>query len=141
MVTLYRPTGLERMEWYAKKASTAFTFGDMVYINASGFLDEATATSSPGIVGLIYRTVKSTDTDFAQATRVPVIVAEKNTVFLADVGTGTATQGVVGEFHDLTNSTSVDVTADTFGVVEVIDFISATQVLIKFAVKSGPAAG
>lgn len=141
MVVLYRPTGNERMEWYAKKASQAFTFGDMVYINSSGFLDEASATSTPGITGLIYQTVKSTDTNYATAARVPVLVSEKDTVFLADVGNGTATQTTVGEFHDLFNSTSVDVSADTYGHVEVVDFISATQVLVKFAVKSGPAAG
>lgn len=141
MVRLYQPDETTTIEYYQKKASTAFTFGDMVYIDSNGFIAPATASSTPGIAGLIYRTVKTTDTDYAQNTTVPILVPGKNCTFTFDVGTGSATQTNVGEFHDLADSRNIDVTADTFGVVFVTQIISATQVIGKMAVKSGPVAG
>jgi hypothetical protein len=41
----------------------------------------------------------------------------------------------------LADSKNIDVTADTYGHVEVVEVVSATQALVKFAVKSGTAAG
>ena len=143
MIALYRPTGQERMEWFKKTASALFNFSDLVYIASSGYIAQSTATSAPNL-GLIYRQVKATDTDYAQNTRVPVLIPNKDTVFICDVGTGSAGTTTVGLFRDLAATApyaNIDVTADTYGVFEVIDVISATQVLAKLAIKGGAAAG
>ena len=141
MIILYRPTGTERIEWFAKKASTVMAFSEAVTIDSNGYIAPSTATSTPGITGLVYRQVKATDSDYASTTRVPVLVPRSDTVFLADVGTGTAAQTNIGEFKDLADSKNVDVTADTYGHVFVVDVISTSQVLVRFAQKGGPAAG
>ena len=141
MIVLYRPTGLEKMEWFQKKASTVMAFSEAVTIDSNGYIAPSTATSTPGITGLVYKQIKATDTDYASTTRVPVLMPGRDSVFLADVGTGTAAQTNVGEFKDLADSKNVDVTADTYGHVFVVDVISTSQVLVKFAVKGGPAAG
>lgn len=141
MISLYRPTGHERMEWFQKKASTAMAFSEAVTIDSNGYVAPSTATSTPGITGLCYKKITATDSDYASTTRIPILIGNKDSVYLADVGTGSAAQTNVGEFKDLADSKDVDVTADTFGHVLVVDVISATQVLVKFAIKSGPAAG
>lgn len=116
-------------------------FSEAVTIDSNGYIAPCTATSTPGITGLCYKKIAATDSDYAATTRIPVLIPEKETVFLADVGTGSAAQTNVGEFKDLADSKNVDVTADTYGHVFVVDVISATQVLVRFSVKSGPAAG
>ena len=141
MIILYKPTGHERMEWFSKKASTVMAFSEAVTIDSSGWVAPSTATSTPGITGLVYRQIKATDADYALTTRVPVLIPVKDSIFLADIGTGSGAQTNVGEFKDLADSKNIDVTADTYGHVEVVEVVSATQALVKFAVKSGTAAG
>ena len=141
MFRLYQPDDTTEIEFYAKTASTAYAFGDVVYLSTgTGYLLKSTTTSAPNL-GLIYKTIASTDSDYAQNTRVPVLVPGKNATFLADVGTGTGGQTYVGSFVDLATAESINLTADTYGVVQVVGFISTTQMLVKFAVKGGAAAG
>jgi hypothetical protein len=105
-----------------------------------GTLAKVTSTSTK-ILGLIQKTIASTDADYASATLVPVLVPEVNTEFVFDVSTGTAATTDRGEMIDADDENSVDVNAYTVGVVEVTDIISGTQIVGKIAKKSGVAVG
>lgn len=127
-------------EWYPKKVSTAFAMNDMVYIDTNGFVDKATSTSTP-VIGLIQKVVASTDTDYATASLVPVLVPGVDAEFLCDVSTGSAATTDIGEFIDIDDENSVNVTASSIDVFFVTSILSATQVTAKLAKKSGAAAG
>lgn len=133
MVKPYR--GNFHIEWYPKTASTAYTFNDMVTIASTaagaGTLKLAAATDT-FIYGLIQRTVASTDSDYASASKVPVLVGDADAEFLFDVSTGTAATTDIGEMIDLDDENSVDVDAYTLGQVKVTDIVSTTQVVGKF---------
>lgn len=126
------------IEKFQKKVSTVFTVNDMVTIDANGFLDKSSATS-PRVLGLIQKTIASTDGDYASATEVPVLLPESNTIFEFDVSTGTAAQTDVGELVDLDDENSIDVVDSTFDIVEVTKFLSTTKVEGRFSIKSGAA--
>ena len=133
--------GNAHVEYYPKTASTAFTYGTMVSIppTASGVGTLiATTFSSPSVIGLILKAVAATDTDWASATLVPVLVPDVDTEFLV-TATGTAAATDVGEFIDATDNVSVNVAAYTYGAFLVKAVISATQVIVSMCKKSGPA--
>lgn len=119
---------------YLKGASVAFTFGDIVTKDASGFLAKATAsTPRANLLGLIQRTVLSTDSDYASNTLVNVEVFEHDPgEFKLDVGTGSLTQAMVGKQFDLKDENEVDVTSNAIGHVTCVRYISATQGVFKF---------
>jgi hypothetical protein len=139
MIRLYQPDAETYIEFYPKTPSTAMAFGDIVALS-SGQLVDATSTTAV-VTGLLYKAIAATDSDYASATRVPVLVPGKNATFTMDVGTGSAVSTLVGLFKDLTNATSINVNSDTYGIVEIVQIISTTQVIGKFAVKGGAAAG
>jgi hypothetical protein len=128
------------IEWYKKKASTAFAVNDLVYLDADGYLDKAADGALFVPLGLIQKAVASTDSDYASNTLVPVLVPEVDTEFLCDVSTGTAAQTDVGEWIDIDDENSVDVSASTYDVFLVTGVISGKQVIAKMAKKSGAAA-
>ena len=131
-VTPYR--GKFHIEWYPVTASTAFTLNDMVEILSTaagvGTLAKCTATST-AIYGLIQKTIASTDSDYATARKVPVLVGDADAEFLFDVSTGTAAATDVGEMIDLDDENSVDVNTYTLGQVKVTDVISTSKVVGK----------
>lgn len=135
-IRLYRENGAKaHLEWYQKAASEAFTFGDVVGINTSGFMTKYLDGSSFPIMGLIQRTIAATDTDYALNTKVPVLVAGAEAEYLCDVSTGTAAQTDVGEYIDVDDSNSVDVGSSTNNDAYVTQFISAALVVVKFTRK------
>ena len=140
MATLpYR--GKFHVEWYPKTASHAFTEGDMVTILNSaagvGYLTSATS-SSPQVIGTIQKTVASTDSDYASTTKVPVLVGNTDAEWLFNSADGGA-QTEVGQFVDAANDLLLDLgTAYTYGVAQITDVISSTQVLGKLCKKNGP---
>lgn len=123
-------TGRVRVEWYPKKASTAFAVGDLVYADGSGAIQPADSTSGMHI-GVIQKAVASTDSDYASTTLVPVLVPTDDTEWLVDVGTGTATAALIGTRCDLKDANEIDVSATSKNVVTVTRFISATKVVVK----------
>lgn len=137
-ISLYR--GNIHTEWYPKVVSTAFAMNDLVYLDANGYLTPAIDGANIVPLGLIQKTVAATDSDYATATMVPVLVGDKDTEFLCDVSTGTAALTDCGEWIDIDDANSVDVNASTYDVFFVTKFISTTQVVAKLGVKSGAAA-
>lgn len=128
--------GEETINAYKKAASTTFAFNDVVTVDASGYLVKAVAaTTKAKTLGLIQRDVLATDADYAQNSMVPVLeFGDPEAEFTADVGTGTATQAMVGSRYDLKNASEIDVTATSVGVFQIKKFISATKVVGKFIV-------
>ena len=127
-------------EWYPKVVSTAFALNDLVYLDSNGYLTPAVDGSNIVALGLIQKTVAATDSDYASATMVPVLVGDKDAEFLCDVSTGTAAITDQGEWIDIDDANSVDVSASTYDIFFVTKFISTTQVVAKLGVKSGAAA-
>lgn len=117
---------------FKKVASTAFTNGALVAVDANGFITPAvTASASADLMGIIQRTVSATDTDYAQNTYVEVdMVTRKQDWLVADVGTGTPAQTDVGEAVEIDNSLTVDVVAVATPLVRVEKIISATKVVV-----------
>lgn len=108
-----RKTGSHNIQYFKKKASTAFINGALCNVDSDGFLIPATA-SSVNHLGTILKTVAATDSDYASTTAVPVDMATSIDEFTADVSAGTVAQTAVGAYYDL-NSTGdkVDLSATT----------------------------
>ena len=134
-IALYKPDAGTHIEWFKKKASAALTVNDLVQIDANGFVLRAVDASTLTVIGLVLKTVASSDTT---TDKVPVLVTGPDAVFLCDVGTGTAAQEDVGQFIDIDDHLLVDVDATTYGIFYVVGFVSTTKVLCKLAKKSGP---
>ena len=139
-IRLYTPDAQTRVEHYAKKVSTTFAFNDLVFLDSNGFVDKAVDGGLFVPLGLIQKTVAATDSDYASATRVPVLVPGPDAEFLCDVSTGSAATTDIGEWIDIDDHNSVDVSASTYDIFYVTRIVSTTQVIAKMAKKSGAAA-
>jgi len=122
-----RKNGEHNIQYFKKKASTAFTNGGLVNVDANGFLIPATATSVNHL-GVVLKDVASTDADYASTTYLPVDVARTTDLFEADTTSGsTPSQTAVGAFYDLNSTgTSVDLTATTTKQVYVQEILSTS---------------
>lgn len=129
-----------KIEFHEKLASTAFAFNDLVYIDSAGYVAPAVDGALFVSLGLIQKTVASTDSDYASATRVPVLVPGPDAEFRCDVGTGTAAQADVGTWADVDDHLTVDVDDSTYDIFYVTKIVSTSVVLAKMARKSGAAA-
>lgn len=130
-----RISGKPRLEWWPKKASTAFSYGALVYPDGAGAVQPADSTSGEHI-GVIMKAVTSADSDYASTTMVPIDVVGEDDVFEADV-TGTLTAAKVGTYMDLSDSVTVNAGATSKNVVLCVGFISATKGLFKITARIG----
>lgn len=138
MISLYKENGSKpHIEYKRKKASETFTVNDLVYIDGDGVLTKLTDGAAFPIFGLIQKAVAATDDDYASTTRVPVLVAGSEAEYLMDVSTGSAAATDVGEYCDVDDHNSVDVTASTNNDIYVTEVLSATKVVGKLARKFG----
>ena len=127
-------SGEYNIEPYKKVASEVFAFNDVVSKNSSGYLTKATsATPRAEIIGLIQRTVLSTDDDYASNTAVPVLVLEDNAnEFDMPVEAGTPVQAMVGKAFDLNSEDGIDLTKSVKKHFRVSRVISSTVVRGRF---------
>lgn len=126
-----RISGKPKVEWFPKKASTAFPNGGLVYADGSGAVQPADATSGDHF-GVILKAVTSADADYATTAKVPVDFASPEDIFEVDVETGTLTTAMVGNTYDLVaDGDALDVTASAKDAVTVVGFVSATKALVK----------
>ena len=127
-----RESGKPYIQPYKKTASTPFAAGDPVTVSG-GLLVKAGAAVTPAtLVGIINRDVTSQDRDYAEQSFVEVEVPDDGSVFVAEVGTGTALATMVGGRYDLDANGKVNVTAQVTNVVEIVRFIDASTVVVKF---------
>ena len=128
-------SGYPNIHPFKKAASTALADNDVVTKDSSGYLIKATATTPRSeIIGLIQRTVVSTDSDYASNTMVEVDVPTVDDEFDFDVGTGSAVQSMVGKKFDLKDENELSVSAQLTKAVEVLRIISTTKVRGKFRI-------
>jgi hypothetical protein len=118
-----------------KKASEAFSIGDVVTKDSSGYITKATAlTPRSEIIGLIMKDVASTDDDYADNSVVEIEVPCENTIYEFPVGTGTAVQAMVGKKFDLKDEDELDVNAQITKAVEITLVLSTSIVRGKFRI-------
>ena len=114
--------------------STAFTKDTLVSFSA-GLLTAATsATTAVNTIGVIRKTIASTDTDYATARTVPVDVpVERCTEWEADVTSGLVAADIMKEV-DLTDAANVNRAASAIQNIRVKEVLSTTKgvVWIKF---------
>lgn len=136
---LKRITGKPKIEWFPKTASTVIHNGQVVILT-SGQLVAATATSLQ-LLGTILLDVLAADADYTGTKKVPVDVGGPDDIFEADVKAGvTAAASGVGSQCDLYvtgNETYVDTGTNSHHQVTIVDFVSASKVLVK--INSNPA--
>ena len=132
-------SGPAHTEAYLKLGSTAIAVGAAVAIRRrgadAGYISQALLVSTR-IVGVNLKLIQSTDSDWTSNTAVPILIPTPEDIFSADV-VGTATQANVGARFDLNQpaagtAQSVNLSGTTYGVVTVVGFVSASEVLVKF---------
>ena len=135
MAEIKQIRGENAINAHKKVASEAFEFNDVVTKNSSGFITKAVATTPRNLLlGLIQRTVLSTDSDYALNSEVPVLEfpSDPDAEFEAPVESGSATQALEGQFVDLNSEDGITVSAKIIKCFKVTRFISATLVRGKF---------
>lgn len=118
--------------------STEFTAGSIVYMNTSaGTITYAGPTTAGNVMlGVITKTIASTDDDYAVARTVAVEVpVEKYVEWEADVTASLATTDL-GKYLDLTNAYTVNPSASTYDIAFCTQYISTTKGL--FILNIGP---
>ena len=132
-VTIFKANGPVHIEFHPKDASVEFSFDEPVVLGGDGVLIPYTPGINKPFLGLIKKTIATTDSDYAEETRVPVEVGNENTEYLITASTTAAAATDVGEFVDYVEATvSVDpgvTTADDFYVTK---FISTVLVVGRF---------
>ena len=130
---MFRPNGPAHVEWYPKTASTAFSFEEPVALDTTGTLIPYTPGIAAPFLGLIKKTVASTDSDYGSTTRVPVEVGNYDTEYLFTASTTAAAATDVGEEVDYVEATvSVNVGSSSTDDVFVTQVISSTLIVGKW---------
>lgn len=98
---------------FSKAASAAFTIGGLVGFNTStGYIRLAQAGDK--ILGICKKAVASTDTDYAQATKIEVEILTKSNEVVAPISAGTLTVANLGTAYDVVNGgLSISLSATT----------------------------
>lgn len=118
--------GIARIKYFPKAASTRFDLGDAVVFNFAGALIPAVSTSTT-IAGYIKKDVRSTDTDYASTSLVPVHVVADTDEIEVDTST-TVTAAMIGTLRDLSNASTLNTTsAYSIGMFRVLRIGSTTS--------------
>lgn len=125
-----RESGMPFVKAYPKKASTVINAGNALVADSNGYVEPA--GDATRIVGIAAISVRASDPDYADNTMIEVQVPKQGDTFVAQVGTGTATQGSVGDRCDLDSDGKVDLTGSTNNLLEVVSFRTASEVVVKF---------
>lgn len=127
-----RIEGSPNVQTYRRKASVAIGSGDPATADSNGLVLVAGDVTAANLKGVFMDEVTSDSPDYAENTRIRVDIPNQSDVFLADVGTGTATAAMEGHRYDLDSDGNVDVTSTSNNVVEIVKFISASKVTVRF---------
>jgi len=130
-MSVYPVSGRWGIVYYRKKASTAFTANNFVAFETDGAAGdpiEPADASDTTLLGIGLKPVASTDSDYADNTRIPVAVPlDKEAELECDDVDGTMVIADEGLKVDLTNAESVDRAASTTDVLTATRFISTTK--------------
>lgn len=128
-------SGPAHTQKFKKKASTAIAVNSVLSFDGTlGQVLQAEAASTR-IAGICLKKIASTDSDYASAVDMSVLVPTEEDIFEVDVTTGTATAANVGDQFDLdTNSAGtaqgITVSGTNYKVVTCVGFISASKLLV-----------
>lgn len=118
--------GKTKTEWLPVAVSQAFTKNTIVEFG-SGTVNPADDNDTD-LAGVIIKAIASTDSDYATARKVPVLVpVERHVIWEAD-GTGTFAATDVGSEFGISDSGTVDKSDTTNKVFKVTEFLSASKV-------------
>lgn len=118
--------GKWHLEFWPKKASTAYTKDCLVIKTAGAGTVEAAVAGSGDILGINIKTIASTDLDYAANTLIPILVPNSITCEMYGTVTGTLATTDPGTKFDLSDSVTVDKAATTTKILLCKKFISAT---------------
>lgn len=107
------------LEWFPKKVSVTLTVNSFMNWDGSGALTPATAAGTR-IVGVIQTASASSDSDFASATKVPVILAGPNDEFEVDLTGATFATTYIGNRCDLNSALLADLSATSHNQLTVL---------------------
>jgi len=133
-MSFIRRKGATKTVYLPVTTSTAFTKDTLVTFSSGLITAAASGTASADIVGVIRKTIASTDSDYATSRMVPVEVpTERFTVWEADVTSGLVAADILAEV-DLTDAGTVNRGASSVKAVRCVQRISATKGLfyVKF---------
>jgi hypothetical protein len=88
------------LEYFPKKTSTTLTLGGLAQPDGSGRATVATAGATR-ILGVLQVGAASTDSDFATATRIPVILPQESDEFEVDLTGATFVDTYIGNNCDI----------------------------------------
>ncbi len=120
--------GRVKQEWFPVTTSTALVKGTLVEFTSGLIAAADTDELAVDIRGVLVKTIATTDTDYATARKVAVLVPLDRHVVWEATATGTFASTDIGVEYGISDSATVDkseTTADAFLVTEVV---SATLV-------------
>lgn len=130
-MAFYPVSGSWDVHYFRKKASTAFTANNLVAFETNGTAGdpiEPADASDTKILGIGARTITSASSDYADNTRIPVLVPrDKSATMECDTVAGTMVVADEGLEVDLTDATSVNRAASSTDVLVATRFVSATK--------------
>lgn len=115
------------VRYFRKKASTAFSANSLVTRDSNAEDIIPAVSGSAAILGIVLRTVASTDADYASNTRIPVLVpVDAGAEIVGDV-TGAFAVTNEGDEIDLSDAVTANAAASTTDILTVLKYISATK--------------
>jgi len=130
-MAVYRKDDKHRIRSTAKKASTAIAVGEILTVDTNGFALPAVAAST-NLIGVSAQRVGTDSSDYASATPIAFDAPRAGDRFVMSVTGGTPAQTNVGEFFDLSNSTTVDMAASTLDHVKLVELRDSTSAVFEF---------
>jgi hypothetical protein len=126
--------GRTKEVWLPVTESTALSKSSLVTFTSGKLVAATAGTAAVAVVGILKNAIAATDSDYATARLVPVLVpTERHAIFEADVTSGLVAGDVGGEF-DLTSATHVNRGASSVDVVKCVGVISSTKGLFMLKV-------
>ena len=130
--------GKWHIEYWAKKASTAFTKDCLVSKTSGAETVEPSTSATTNVLGINIKTIAATDLDYASKTQIPVLVPNSPTCEMYGTVTGTLVATTdPGTKFDLSDSVTVNKAATTTKILLCKKFISATLGVFSLAGYSG----
>ena len=115
------------MEYWPKKASTAFARDSIVSKTTGAGTVEPGVAATTKVLGLCQKTIAATDSDYAQNTLIPVLVPESPSCEVEADVTGTLATTDPGTAFDLSDAVTIDKAATTTKIALCKKFVSASK--------------
>jgi hypothetical protein len=130
-MAFYPVSGDWKVKYFRKKASAAFTANNLVAFETNGTAGdpcEPADASDTKLIGIGMRTITSASSDYADNTRIPVLVPiSKDAVMECDTVAGTMAVADEGLEVDISDAASANRAASSTDVLVATQFTSTTK--------------